>query len=135
MFVPSLVLQLSKPCAICKCLSPMLHAYTYWTCGNINLPQNRSKILCRSRTGWIKISSRWSNQRHRTLSSPSSQLPLNLSKTHFYTIPDLWGANPLVIQNMILFFKIHNSFAEMKWKNGRLRKQLCVQDSSAEIST
>jgi len=64
---PSLVLQLSKPCAFCKCLSPMLHAYTYWTCGKNNLPQNRSRILCSSRTGWIEISSKHSNQRHRTL--------------------------------------------------------------------
>jgi hypothetical protein len=38
-----------------------------------------------SRTGWIEISSKCSNQRHRTLSSRSSQLPPNLSKTHFYT--------------------------------------------------
>jgi len=128
--VPSLVLQLSKPCAICKCLSPMLHAYTYRTCGDINLPQNRSRILCSSRTGSKFVRS---NQRHRTLSSRSSQLPPNLSKTHFYTIPDLWGANPLVIQNMILFFDPYNSFPEAKWKNGRLRKQLCIQNSSAEI--
>jgi hypothetical protein len=120
--VPSIVLQLSKPSAICKCLSPMFML----TRGNISLPQNRSRILCNSRTGWIEISSKRSNQRHKTLSSRSSQQPPNLTKTHVHTIPDLWGANPLVIQNMILFFNLHNSFAEVKWKNGRLRKQLRI---------